>query len=98
MRLDDRGVEARLEQFPTLRMSTAKFAGGISAAKQQEKQAAVKEARMERRGMPRLRRSREICPIGGQAPQEQTAGSENAESMKDDANAAAAMKQELRRR
>src|ERR1700687_3106847 len=47
--IDDRGVEARLEQFPTLRMSTAKLLGEYPQPKQQEKQAAAKEARMEQR-------------------------------------------------
>src|SRR6202158_2343776 len=47
--IDDRGVEARLEQFPTLRMSTAKLLGEYPQPKQQEKQAAAKEGRMEQR-------------------------------------------------
>src|SRR5216684_1987444 len=93
--IDDRGVEARLEQFPTLRMSTAKLLAEYPQPKQQEKQAAVKEARMERAGDAAAATiARDMSDKGGQAPQEQTAGAENAESMKDDANAAAAMKQE----
>src|SRR5467141_2113058 len=48
--IDDRGVEARLEQFPTLRMSTAKLLAEYPQPKQQEKQAAAKEARTERPG------------------------------------------------
>ncbi len=93
--IDDRGVEARLEQFPTLRMSTAKLLAEYPQPKQQEKQAAVKEARMERPGDAAAATiARDMSDKGGQAPQEQTAGAENAESMKDDANAAAAMKQE----
>src|SRR6266403_44908 len=93
--IDDRGVEARLEQFPTLRMSTAKLLAEYPQPKQQEKQAAVKEARMERPGDAAAATiARHMSDKGGQAPQEQAAGAENAESMKDDANAAAAMKQE----
>src|SRR5713226_5819659 len=93
--IDDRGVEARLEQFPTLRMSTAKLLAEYPQPKQQEKQAAAKEARMERPGDAAAATiARDMSDKGGQAPQEQTAGAENAESMKDDANAAAAMKQE----
>src|SRR6266481_3148536 len=93
--IDDRGVEARLEQFPTLRMSTAKLLAEYPQPKQQEKRAAVKEARMERPGDAAAATiARHMSDKGGQAPQEQTAGAENAESMKDDANAAAAMKQE----
>src|SRR6266852_4584360 len=93
--IDDRGVEARLEQFPTLRMSTAKLLAEYPQPKQQEKQAAAKEARTERPGDAAAATiARHMSDKGGQAPQEQTAGAENAESMKDDANAAAAMKQE----
>src|ERR1700730_10706466 len=79
--IDDRGVEARLEQFPTLRMSTAKLLAEYPQPKQQEKQAAAKEVRLAQRQEQTLQ--------GGQAP-----GAENAESMKDDANATASMKQE----
>src|SRR5258708_4093383 len=55
--IDDRGVEARPEQFPTPRVAAAEVHAGYPHP-------------------------------------EQTAGAENAESMEDDANAAAAMKQE----
>src|ERR1700730_17460580 len=79
--IDDRGVEARLEQFPTLRMSTAKLLAEFPQPKQQEKRAAAKEVRLAQRQEQTLQ--------GGQAP-----GAENAESMKDDANATASMKQE----
>src|ERR1700716_1304794 len=37
--IDDRGVEARLEQFPTLRMSTPKLLAEYPQPKQQEKPA-----------------------------------------------------------
>jgi len=86
--IDDRGVEARLEQFPTLRMSTAKLLAEYPQPKQQEKQAAVKEARLEQRGADVATSTavRDISDKGAQPPQEQ--------SMKDDANGAASMKQE----
>ncbi len=105
--MDDRAVEARLEQFPSLRMSSSKLLAEYPQPKQQQKQAAAREARIERPGdaaaqtiardmadkgaqSPQSRQANQ----GGQAAQEQTAGAENTESMKDDANAAAAMKQE----
>src|SRR6266851_9443765 len=105
--MDDRAVEARLEQFPSLRMSSSKLLAEYPQPKQQPKQAADREARIERPGdaaaqtiardmadkgaqSPQSRQANQ----GGQAAQEQTAGAENTESMKDDANAAAAMKQE----
>jgi uncharacterized protein (DUF1800 family) len=99
--IDDRGVEARLEQFPTLRMSTAKLLAEYPQPKQQEKQAAAKEARLEQRRADAAAATvvRDISDKGAQ-PQEQTLqggqapGGENAESMKDDANATASMKQE----
>ncbi len=105
--MDDRAVEARLEQFPSLRMSSSKLLAEYPQPKQQQKQAAAREARIERPGdaaaqtiardmadkgaqSPQSRQANQ----GGQAAQEQTAGAENTERMKDDANAAAAMKQE----
>src|SRR5437899_8233841 len=45
--IEDRAAEARLEQFPTLRMSTAKLLAEYPQAKQAEKQAAVRAARLE---------------------------------------------------
>jgi hypothetical protein len=56
--IDDRAAEARLEQFPTLRMSTAKLLEEYPRPKQQENQAAAKEARLE------LRRSDAAATIG----------------------------------
>ena len=51
--IDDRGVEARLDQFPSLRMSTSKLLAEYPRPKQQEKQAAAREARLtERRNEP----------------------------------------------
>src|SRR5260370_30423976 len=76
--IDDRSVEARLEQFPTLRMSTAKLLAEYPQPKQQEKQAAVKEARLEQRGADVATSTGDISDKGTQPPQEQ--------SMKDDAN------------
>jgi len=90
--IDDRGAEARLEQFPTLRMSSAKLLAEYPQPKQQEKQAAAKEARTERPGDAAA--ATIARDIAGKGAQEQTAGAESAESMKDDANAAASMKQE----
>src|SRR6201993_1132019 len=45
--INDRAVEARLEQFPTLRMSTSKLLAEYPRPKQQEKQATFKAARQE---------------------------------------------------
>src|ERR1700730_13879206 len=47
--IEDRAVEARLEQFPTLRMSTAKLLAEYPQPKQAEKQAAAQTARLEQR-------------------------------------------------
>jgi uncharacterized protein (DUF1800 family) len=92
--IDDRAVEARLEQFPTLRMSTAKLLTEYPRAKQQEKQAAAKEARLEqqRSDAGAMTIARDISDKSGleaesaqislgQAPAEDDAG-----SMKDDRN------------
>jgi uncharacterized protein (DUF1800 family) len=103
--IDDRAAEARLEQFPTLRMSTAKLLGEYPRPKQQaEKQAAVREARAEQqrsdaaatvaRDMPDKGAEVAQARQDGQGSQEQTAASDGAESMKDDVNAASPMKQE----
>ena len=78
--IDDRAVEARLEQFPTLRMSSAKLLAEYPQPKQQARQAAATIAR-------------DMADKGTQSAQEQTPVAESSESMKDDANAAA-MKQE----
>src|SRR5467141_4153044 len=91
--IDDRAVEARLEQFPTLRMSTGKLLAEYPQPKQQEKQAAAKEARLELRSEQRpgdaaaATIARDMSnkgtqgPESGQAAQEPTPGVENAESM-----------------
>src|SRR6266481_5465114 len=44
--MDDKTLEARLQDYPTLRMSSSKLLAEYPQPKQQEKQAAVKEARM----------------------------------------------------
>jgi uncharacterized protein (DUF1800 family) len=97
--IDDRAVEARLEQFPTLRMSTVKLLAEYPQPKQQEKQAAAREAQLNQRieqrpGDPAATTiARDMSDKGAQSAQEQTAGTENAESTKDDANAASPMKE-----
>jgi uncharacterized protein (DUF1800 family) len=102
--IDDRGVEARLEQFPTLRMSTAKLLGEYPQPKQPEKQSALRDARLEQR-----RADAGATPIakelsdksgqveGAQASQGQTLADDGAANMKDDANAISPMKQETPR-
>jgi len=97
--IDDRAVEARLEQLPTLRMSTSKLLAEYPQPKQQEKQAAARGARPDRRPEQRpgdvaaATIATDMSDKVAQAAQEQTASAENAGSMKDDANAAT-MKQE----
>jgi hypothetical protein len=105
--IEDRAVEARLEQFPTLRMSTAKLLAEYPQPKQQEKQAGARAARLEQRpGDAAVATiARDISNRDGQAlqggqartgdrpEQEQAAAAENA-GRQDDANAAASMKQE----
>jgi uncharacterized protein (DUF1800 family) len=93
--IDDRAMDARLEQFPTLRMSTAKLLAEYPQPKQQEKQAAAKEARMERPGdAPAGTVARDMSDKDAQSSQEQPPVGENAESTKKDAHAASPMKQE----
>jgi uncharacterized protein (DUF1800 family) len=97
--IEDRAVEARMEQFPTLRMSTAKLLAEYPQPKQQPKQAAAREARLGQ--IEEQRRSdaaaatiaKDMSEKNAEPAQEQSRGTENAESMKDDANAAS-MKQE----
>jgi uncharacterized protein (DUF1800 family) len=97
--IDDRSVEARLEQFPTLRMSTSKLLAEYPQPKQQEKQAAARGARPDQRPEQRpgdvaaATIATDMSDKGAQAAQEQTASAEKAGTMKDDANAAT-MKQE----
>jgi uncharacterized protein (DUF1800 family) len=90
--IDDRAVEVRLEQFPTLRMSTSKLLAEYPQPKKQEKQVAVKEARLERPGDAAATTVARDMSV--KRAQEQWAGAENAENAKDDANAPAPMKQD----
>jgi uncharacterized protein (DUF1800 family) len=92
--IDDRAVEARLEQFPTLRMSTSKLLAEYPQPKQQEKQAAVRAAQLQQRSDAAA--ATIARDMSGKGAPDQAAGSENenADSMKNDANAAASMKQE----
>src|SRR5690242_15717808 len=82
--IDDRAVEARLEQFPTLRMSSSKLLAEYPQPKQQQKQAAAREARIERQGDAAAATiAKDTADKGAQSPQsgqvaqEQTAGAEN---------------------
>jgi uncharacterized protein (DUF1800 family) len=90
--VDDREVEARLEQFPTLGMSTAKLLAEYPQPKQQEEQAVATEGRAERRGEA----AASTIPRNASAKgvQEQPSGGENRESAKDAANETPSMKQE----
>jgi uncharacterized protein (DUF1800 family) len=91
--IEDRAVEARLEQFSTLRMSTSKLLAEYPQPKQQERQAAARAARVEQNGQrPGDGAATAIASdMSEKSAQEQTP---DAGSMKDDANAQAAMKQE----
>jgi len=91
--IDDRAVEARLEQFPTLRMSTSKLLAEYPQPKQQQKQATAATIARDTSERGAQTPQSGQAQQDGQAAQEQTAGAQNAESMKDDANAAT-MKQE----
>src|SRR5713226_132105 len=91
--IDDRAVEARLEQFPTLRMSSAKLLAEYPQPKQQQKQAAARNVQTERPGDTAAAAiARDIADKGAQSPQsgqalqgeqaaqEPTPGAESAES------------------
>ncbi len=100
--MDDRAVEARLEQFPTLRMSTAKLLAEYPRPKQQQKQGGAKEARLEQREEQRRANAAaatvakdvsDKSEMAEQTPGEQTPA-ESSEGTKDDANATSPMKQE----
>jgi uncharacterized protein (DUF1800 family) len=92
--IDDRAVEARLEQFPTLRMSTAKLLAEYPQPKQQEKQAT---ARVEQSGEQKPRDAaaatiaRNMSEKGAQAQRDGQAA-DSAANVRDDANAPAPMK------
>jgi uncharacterized protein (DUF1800 family) len=105
--IEDRAAEARLEQFPTLRMSTAKLLAEYPQPKPQEKQAEARAARFEQRPgdaaaatIARDMAYKDGQPVqdgqarqGGQPEPQQVPGTENSGSMKDDANETASMKQ-----
>jgi uncharacterized protein (DUF1800 family) len=93
--IDDRAVEARLEQFPTLRMSTSKLLAEYPRPKQQEK-AAGKQARFEQRRSDAAAATvgRDISDKAGDGGQEQPSSASDAENMKDEANATSSMKHE----
>src|SRR5713226_6514120 len=91
--IDDRAVEARLEQFPSLRMSSAKLLAEYPQPKQQQKQAAARNVQTERPGDTAAATvARDIADKGAQSPQsgqalqgeqaaqEPTPGAESAES------------------
>ena len=98
--IDDRAVDARLEQFSTLRMSTSK----LLAEYPQPKQAATQAARLEQRQEQRpgdaaaATIARDMSENRAQAPQrvaqEPATNAENDESPKDNTSVAASMKQE----
>src|SRR6266436_3652714 len=104
--IDDRAVEARLEEFPTLRMSSAKLLAEYPQPKQQEKQTAAREARLEQRRSDAAAATvaRDMSAKndqdaesaqarqGGQGLQEQEPGVDGAESMKDEASVASPIK------
>ena len=93
--LEDSAVEARLEQFPSLRMSTGKLLAEYPQPKQQAKQAEAKEARLDQRKSDAAAATiaRDMAGKGSQGAQEQsTSASSDGESRKDDANAATSMK------
>jgi uncharacterized protein (DUF1800 family) len=98
--IDDRTVEARLEQFPTLRMSTPQLLAEYPQPKLQEKQAAAKEARQERSEEQRRTDAaaatiaRNMSDKREQTAQDQTQIAESAENKPGDANSAGSMKQE----
>src|SRR5713101_3088498 len=72
--MDDRAVEARLEQFPSLRMSSSKLLAEYPQPKQQQKQAAAREARIERPGDAAAQTiARDMADKGAQSPQSRQA-------------------------
>ena len=96
--IEDRSVEARLEQYPTLRMSTAKLLEEYPQPKQQEKQVEARAARLEQRPgdsaavIARDMSNKEGIQGGQARPGDQPEVEHG--NMKDDANAGASMKQE----
>ena len=94
--IDDKAVEARLENYLTLRMSTSKLLAEYPQPKQQQQQTGAKEARLERRpgDAAAATIAGDMSDKSAQASPGQTPTAESTESMKDDPNSAASMKQE----
>jgi uncharacterized protein (DUF1800 family) len=92
--IDDRAVEARLEQFPTLRMSTPKLLAEYPQPKQQEKQVAARAARLEQSGEQRPGDAAAATIARDMSDKRAQEQAPDAESTKEDANAVSPMKRE----
>ena len=96
--IDDRAAEARVEQFPTLRMSTPQLLEEYPQPKQQLKQAAAREVRLEQGQGQRpadaaaATIAHDMSEKGAEAAQEQAATRENTGNMKEDTSADSPMK------
>ncbi len=99
---DDRAVEARLENYPTLRMSTSKLLAEYPQPKQAQKQALTAQAEQRRSEAAAGVIAKDISSKEEQTSQGQMRTSEAgasaaagaSQSMADDPNAAAPMKEE----
>jgi hypothetical protein len=105
--IEDRAVEARLEQLPTLRLSSSKLLAEYPQPKQQAKQAAAREARQEQRAqrpgdaaaetIAKEMSDKDGAATSGQAPEnaeEKTQTADNTESAREDGNGARSMKEQ----
>src|SRR5712692_5380341 len=100
--IDDRAVEARLENYPTLRMSTSKLLAEYPQPKQAQKQALSAPAEQRRSEAAAGVITKDISSKGEQTSQAQVGTSEAgasaaagaSQSTADDPNAAAPMKEE----
>src|SRR5216683_2644327 len=100
--IDDRAVEARLENYPTLRMSTSKLLAEYPQPKQAQKQALSAPAEQRRSEAAAGVIAKDISSKGEQTSQAQMGTSEAgasapagaSQSTADDPNAAAPMKEE----
>src|SRR6266852_851355 len=100
--IDDRAVEARLENYPTLRMSTSKLLAEYPQPKQAQKQALTAQAEQRRSEAAAGVIAKDISSKEGQTSQGQMRTSEAgvsaaagaSQSTADDPNAAAPMKEE----
>src|SRR5713226_879264 len=100
--IDDRAVEARLENYPTLRMSTSKLLAEYPQPKQAQKQALTAQAEQRRSEAAAGVITKDISSKEGQTSQGQMRTSEAgvsaaagaSQSTADDPNAAAPMKEE----